>query len=192
MQLELTGELILKAYKLGIFPMGDEDGVVRWYSPDPRTIIELEQFHVSRRLARKCRHGDFEIKVDSDWHQIVAGCAARPATWISQSIYQAYTQLHYMGFAHCVGAYQDGVLAGGLYGVSLGGAFMGESMFHQVTDASKVCLVSLVQRLRQRGYVLLDCQYMTAHLAGFGAVTIARQEYLLRLQDALTRECSFD
>ncbi len=172
--------------------MGDEGGGIRWYSPDPRCVIELEKFHAPARLLRTCRKGGFSVRINSAWDQVIRECARRETTWITEEIIDAYTQMHEMGIAHSVEAYADGRLAGGLYGVSIGGAFMGESMFHLVTDASKVCLVYLVERLRDRGYALLDCQYMTEHLQKFGAVLIPREEYMRRLALALQLNCRFD
>jgi leucyl/phenylalanyl-tRNA---protein transferase len=189
---ELTPELILRAYSTGVFPMGGEDGEIRWYSPDPRCIFDLKQFHVAKRLARKCRQGIFDIRVNSAWDEVMAHCAERPSTWINADIVRAYTALHKMGFAHSVEAYCDGNLVGGLYGVALRGAFMGESMFHTVTDASKICLVFLVERLCERGFVLLDCQFMTRHLFALGALSIPRAKYIELLGDALKLKCRFD
>ncbi|HEY9714142.1 MAG TPA: leucyl/phenylalanyl-tRNA--protein transferase, partial [Chroococcales cyanobacterium] len=189
---EFTAELVIRAYASGIFPMGGEDGKIRWYSPDPRCVIDLEDFHISRRLARTYRQSKFEIKVNADWDGVLQGCAERDTTWITDDIYRVYTKLHRIGLAHTVEAYLDNQLVGGLYGVSIGGAFMGESMFHTATDASKVCLVYLVERLKERRFSLLDSQYMTSHLSRFGARLIAREEYLLRLHEALMRrECRF-
>ncbi len=192
MHLQLTPELLLRAYAMGVFPMGDESGAIAWYSPDPRCIFDLERFHVPRRLLRTIRQGGFEMAVNGAWSEVLRSCAERDTTWINEEICHAYTRLHEMGYAHTVEAYKDGKLAGGLYGVAIGGAFFGESMFHKVTDASKVCLVYLVERLKQRGFRLLDSQYMTSHLSTFGAVTISRQEYLLRLEQALRLDCRFD
>lgn len=186
---DFTPELIIRAYCMGIFPMGDEEGGIRWYSPDPRCIIDLNEFHASDRLTRTYRKGRYEVCIDTAWERVIRECAERETTWITDDVIEAYTQLHQMGIAHSVEAYAGGQLAGGLYGVSLGGAFMGESMFHRATDASKVCLVFLVERLRERGYVLLDCQYMTEHLRRFGAKLIPRDEYLRRLSHALSLSC---
>lgn len=172
--------------------MGDELGAISWYSPDPRCIFDLDSFHVPRRLARTCRQGIFDLRVNSAWSEVLKACADRDTTWINQEIYRSYSELHRLGYAHTVEAYKDGRLAGGLYGVALGGAFFGESMFHTVTDASKACLVYLVERLKERGFVLLDSQYMTSHLSTFGAVEISRAEYLQRLQAALRLDCRFD
>jgi leucyl/phenylalanyl-tRNA--protein transferase len=172
--------------------MGGDDGAIRWYSPDPRCIIDLDGFCPSKRLLRTYRKGGFELRANSAWDRVIRECAQRDTTWISDAIIRSYTELHRLGIAHSVEAYWDGQLAGGLYGVSVGGAFMGESMFHLVTDASKVCLVYLVERLKERGYVLLDCQYMTDHLRTFGAELISRDQYLARLNEALQLNCRFD
>lgn len=185
-------ELIVRAYAQGIFPMGDEYDEIRWYSPDPRCIIDLNEFHASRRLMRTYRSGIFEVRVNSAWHDVMRHCADRDTTWISTKIFEAYTSLHEAGLAHSVETYFEGQLVGGLYGVSIGGAFMGESMFHTKTDASKVAMVYLVERMKSRGYILLDCQYETEHLKTFGARLIPRSEYLQRLQEALQLDCQFD
>jgi len=171
--------------------MADEDGRIRWYSPDPRTIIDLDRFHISRRLARTIRQRKFEITVNRDFDGVVRGCAGREETWINDKIAAAYSALHRLGKAHSVEAYYEGNLAGGIYGVSLGGAFMGESMFTIVRDASKVCLGFLVGRLKERGYVLFDVQFTTPHLKRFGAVEISRREYMKRLEKALALPCRF-
>jgi len=184
-------ELLEEAYRQGIFPMADEDGRIRWYSPDPRTIIDLDRFHISRRLARTIRQRKFEITVNRDFDGVVRGCAGREETWINDKIAAAYSALHRLGKAHSVEAYYEGNLAGGIYGVSLGGAFMGESMFTIVRDASKVCLGFLVGRLKERGYVLFDVQFTTPHLKRFGAVEISRREYMKRLEKALALPCRF-
>jgi len=185
-------ELLEEAYRQGIFPMADEDGEIHWYSPDPRTVIELDRFHIPRRLAQTIRTKEFELVVDRDFEGVLRGCANRVETWISGEIAAAYTALHRIGKAHSVETYYDGKLAGGIYGVSLGGAFMGESMFTIVRDASKVCLAFLVGRLKERGYALFDVQFTTPHLKRFGAVEIPRGEYLRRLQKALKLTCRFD
>ncbi len=185
-------ELLEEAYRQGIFPMADEDGKIHWYSPDPRTIIELDRFHIPRRLAQTIRTKKFELVVDRDFEGVVQGCANRKETWISKEIAAAYTALYRIGKANSVEAYYEGNLAGGIYGVSLGGSFMGESMFTIVRDASKVCLAFLVERLKERGYALFDVQFTTPHLKRFGAVEIPRSEYLMRLQKALRLSCRFD
>lgn len=188
----LTPEVLVAAYAQGIFPM-DVDGEIQWFSPDPRTIIPLNGLHVSRRLARTCRSGRFEIRMNTAFEAVMRGCALRDeGTWISQEIIEAYTRLHRSGLAHSVETWQDGELAGGLYGVALGGAFFGESMFHYRTDASKVALVAAVERLRARGYALFDVQLTTSHLARFGAIEIPRRVYLARLRRAIQMDVRFE
>jgi leucyl/phenylalanyl-tRNA--protein transferase len=186
--------LLVAAYRQGVFPMAVEDGAIAWFSPDPRGVIPLETFHVPSRLARMVRRGMFEIRIDHDFERVIRACADRgddDGTWISEDIVEAYVELARLGLAHSVEAWQDEQLAGGLYGVHLGGAFFGESMFHRVTDASKVALVALVERLRARGFTLLDTQWITPHLEQFGAVEIPRAEYVRRLEDAIARPCRF-
>ena len=182
----LTAELVLDAYRRGIFPMG-QPGTSRvdWYAPDPRAVLPLDGFRVPRSLRRVCRSGRFEVVSDRDFDAVIDGCAQRPSTWISPAIRKAYVALHREGHAHSVEAYERGVLAGGLYGVRAGAAFMGESMFHRRTDASKVALVGLVALLRRQGFTLLDIQFMTPLLAGFGAREIPRAEYGRLLATAL-------
>jgi leucyl/phenylalanyl-tRNA--protein transferase len=187
----LTPELIVAAYCRGIFPMADEAGEIGWYSPDPRAVFPLDAFHVPRSLAKTIRRRTFEVRVDTAFEAVMRGCADRDLTWISEDIVRSYTALHRLGLAHSVEAWREGRLVGGLYGVSLGGAFMGESMFSRETDASKVCLVFLVERLRERGYVLLDSQMATEHLAKFGQIEIPRREYLRQLRAALKLERTF-
>ena len=190
--LPLTAEVLVSAYVQGVFPM-DVAGRIRWFSPDPRAVLPLEAFHLSQTLRQTMRGGGFEIRVDGDFERVMRLCAERSeGTWISEEILGAYCRLHAMGLAHSVEAWRRGELAGGLYGVAIGGAFFGESMFHRVRDASKVALAALVERLRARGYLLLDIQYMTAHLRRFGAVEIPRAEYLRRLEEALGLNCTFD
>jgi leucyl/phenylalanyl-tRNA--protein transferase len=190
-------DLLVSAYTSGWFPMAVGDGGIRWFSPDPRGIIPLDTFHVSRRLARVIRRGDFEIHVNRDFDAVIRACAEADrdeedaGTWIDAEIIESYTALHAAGYAHSVEVWQEGRLAGGLYGVAIGGAFFGESMFHHVTDASKVALVGLVERLRKRGYMLLDTQWTTEHLEQFGAIEIPRREYFKRLTAALQVDCSF-
>lgn len=174
--------------------MGDDSGGIRWYSPDPRCIFDLDDFHISKRLQRTYNQGNFEIGINTAWRQVLEHCSRRDTDagcWISDEIMDAYTRLHQLGFAHSVEVYREDKLIGGLYGVSLRGAFMGESMFHIERDASKIALVYLVQRLKRRGYTLLDTQYSTEHLSTFGARNIPRLEYLERLRDALQIDCSF-
>ncbi|MBN1342364.1 MAG: leucyl/phenylalanyl-tRNA--protein transferase [Phycisphaerae bacterium] len=189
---ELAPDILLSAYAQGIFPMAGPDGEIGWYSPDPRAVIPLDGFRVSRSLRQRCGQGLFEIRLDASFREVILACADRPeGTWINEDIVEAYCLLHELGFAHSVESWADERLVGGLYGVSLGGAFFGESMFHRATDASKVALVHLVERMRDREFVLLDVQFMTPHLRRFGAVEIPRNEYLERLQQALEIECAF-
>lgn len=171
--------------------MADEFGTISWYAPDPRCIFDLDHIHVPKRLARTYRSGMFEPKINTAWDQVIRLCADRDTTWISDEIISSYTQLHRLGYAHSVEVYKNGALAGGLYGVSIRGAFFGESMFHIETDASKVALLYLVEHMRERGMTLLDSQYMTTHLSKFGAVLIPKAEYMKRLERALNQNCSF-
>jgi len=183
--LPLTPDVLAAAYANGIFPM-DVEGTIQWFSPDPRAIIDLDRFHASRNLRQLYRSGRFEIRIDTRFGDVIRACADREdGTWISPEIIQAYTRLHELGLAHSVESWHGGELAGGLYGVALGGAFFGESMFHRRTDASKVALLALAERMRDRGFALLDVQFPTPHLEQFGAVEIPRAEYLERLKAAL-------
>jgi leucyl/phenylalanyl-tRNA--protein transferase len=191
----LDVSFLLRAYASGIFPMADESGEISWYSPDPRGVLEHANLRVSRSLSATMRRGYFTIRVDTAFEAVMRQCAAPRAdhegTWISEEFVQVYGQLHRLGFAHSVEAWRDGHLAGGLYGVAIGAAFMGESMFTRERDASKVCLVALVERLRSRGYLLHDTQMVTPHMASMGATYISRREYLRRLDRALCVRCSF-
>ena len=189
--MKLTPEILEACYRAGAFPMADSYGRIEFYRSDPRSVLEFEDLHVSRSLGRVIRKGTFEVRVDQDFDGVIRACADREETWISAELVDAYVRLHHTGKAHSVEAYADGELAGGLYGVSLGGAFMGESMFTRMRDASKVCLVYLVGRLKERDYELLDCQIQNPHLARLGAREISEQEYLWRLQQALSLERSF-
>jgi leucyl/phenylalanyl-tRNA--protein transferase len=189
----LDPALLVRAYRDGIFPMAVEGGEIAWFSPDPRGVIPLDTFHLPARLARVLRGGRFEIAADRAFEGVMRACAERrgEGTWISEDIVQAYLALHRLGLAHSIEAWRGGRLVGGLYGVHLGGAFFGESMFHRETDASKVALAGLVDRLMRRGFRLLDVQWLTPHLAQFGAVEIPRKMYLARLKHALEIECPF-
>lgn len=174
--------------------MAVEPGAIRWYSPDPRGIIPLDTFHAPKRLERIVRQGRFDVRVDSDFGAVIRACAARhdeEGSWIDDEIVESYCALHAAGIAHSIETWQDRALVGGLYGVALGGAFFGESMFHRVTDASKVALVALVERLRERGYRLLDTQWVTEHLSQFGAVEVSRRRYLRLLHEALKINATF-
>jgi leucyl/phenylalanyl-tRNA--protein transferase len=193
----LSVDLLVSAYASGWFPMAVGEGDIRWFSPDPRGIIPLDAFHTSRRLARVVSRGAFRIEINRRFTDVIRACALAErdpedaGTWIDREIVDSYCALHAAGYAHSVEAWQDNTLAGGLYGVALGGAFFGESMFHHATDASKVALVALVERLRQRGFTLLDTQWTTPHLEQFGAVEIPRGRYLKMLAKALAQDCRF-
>ncbi len=187
----LTPELMLGAYAVGLFPMAAdaEDEDLQWYDPDPRGVLPLQAFHLPRRLRRTVLSGRFDVTVDQDFLAVMKGCAApapgREQTWINSEIYRLFCALHEMGYAHSVECRQNGELVGGLYGVALGGAFFGESMFSRVTDASKVALVHLVARLRLSGFMVLDTQFGTDHLTRFGGVEIPAAEYKTTLERAV-------
>jgi leucyl/phenylalanyl-tRNA---protein transferase len=191
---ELTPELLLQAYACGIFPMAEnpEDPALHWYEPKRRGIIPLDGFHASRSLAKTVRSDAFEVVADRDFHGVIDACAApapgRENTWINGTIRKLYAALFEGGNCHTVEAYLNGVLVGGLYGVSIGKAFFGESMFHRETDASKVALVHLIARLKRGGFRLLDAQFVTKHLLSFGAIEIDRVLYQTLLAQALTGE----
>jgi leucyl/phenylalanyl-tRNA--protein transferase len=192
----LTPSVLLMAYRRGIFPMANEKGKIGWYDADPRAILPLDDsFHIPRSVARTIRRGRFEIRVDTAFRGVIKACAQptprRGKAWISREIIEAYSELHSLGFAHSVEAWLDGELVGGLYGVSLGGLFAGESMFSRVPDASKVALVHLTDRLRVGGFVLHDVQMTTPHLRNLGAITIPRDEYQRRLSEALKVQAIF-
>jgi len=190
----LTPEILLRAYAEGLFPMAERRGdpTLYWVSPEKRGIIPLDVFHVPRRLARTIRSNAFQVTSDRCFRQVMEACAApapgRTESWINDEILRLYTALHASGHAHSLECWHEGELVGGLYGVRLGAAFFGESMFSRQRDASKVALVHLVQGLKRGGFVLLDTQFITAHLARFGAIEIPRERYLLKLHDALNRE----
>jgi leucyl/phenylalanyl-tRNA--protein transferase len=185
---------LLEAYASGWFPMAVAPGVIRWYSPEPRGIVPLETFHVPQRLARTLRRRQFDVRVDTAFREVITACSRRiddEGNWIDDEILESYCALHLEGHAHSVETWQDGALVGGLYGVALGSAFFGESMFHRVADASKAALVGLVDRLRARGFTLLDTQWVTGHLAQFGAIEIPRRRYLRLLDEAIRRDVRF-
>lgn len=188
----LTADILLKAYAVGMFPMAEsaDDPNLFWVEPEWRGILPLDTFHLPHRLARVIRRDAFEVRIDTDFDAVINGCAApavgREKTWINGTIHQLYGELFSRGHCHTVEAWRDGELVGGLYGVSIGAAFFGESMFSTATDASKVALAHLVARLRAGGYRLLDTQFVTDHLARFGAVEIPRQVYSRRLAEAIT------
>lgn len=188
---EITPEILLRAYACGVFPMAEaaNDPTIHWVDPERRGVILPGRFHVPRSLAKTVRRGTFEMRVDTAFARVLDLCAepapGRRDTWINEPIRRLYLQLYRMGFAHSVESWKDGELVGGLYGVSLGGAFFGESMFSRETDASKVALVHLWDRLMAGGYRLLDTQFLTGHLSRFGAIEIDRAEYHRLLEDAL-------
>ena len=181
----IAPELLLQGYRLGVFPMAMEDDSIEWFSPDPRAILPLEDFHVPHGLRLLLRRRVFKTTIDKAFSEVIAACAEREDTWINPEIIESYTRLHELGNAHSVEAWKEGRLAGGLYGVAVGGAFFGESMFHSVTDASKIALVALVEHLRARKFVLLDTQWLTPHLQQFGGIEISRNHYLRVLRSAV-------
>jgi leucyl/phenylalanyl-tRNA--protein transferase len=190
---DLSPGRLLRAYRSGIFPWFGEEEPICWWSPDPRAIFELDGLHVSRRLARTLRSGKFRVTVNNDFAGVIRGCAVRPGegTWITPEMIDAYEEMHRLGHAHSVEAWSDDALAGGVYGVALGGLFAAESMFTRQRDASKVALVALRDRIRDRGFQLLDIQLSTPHTTRLGAVEIPREEYLRRLRKALAVKCGF-
>ena len=190
---QLTPALLLQAYRVGVFPMseGRNDPEVFWVDPKWRGVFPLDGFRISRSLRRRMRRDDYQISFDTDFSAVVAGCADRNETWINDTIFDLYQQLHLGGQAHSVEVWQDGKLVGGVYGVVIGGAFFGESMFSRATDASKLALAYLVDRLRMGGFVLFDTQFITPHLASLGAVEIPRSDYQKLLRAALTVPADF-
>ena len=187
----IEAEFLIKAYRMGIFPMAMEDGEIGWFSPDPRGIIPLDEFHVPHGLKRVLRRNVFELRVNGDFEAVMRGCAERDETWIDATILRSYGELHRLGYAHSVETWRKGKLVGGLYGVAIGGAFFGESMFSRESNASKVALVGLVERMRARGFLLLDTQWTNPHLTQFGCREIGREEYLERLRKALRQGVCF-
>ena len=193
----IPSALLVSAYSSGWFPMAIDTGEIRWYSPDPRGIIPLGGFHVPARLGRVIRSNRFRIEVDRQFEAVLRACALTdrhdddPGTWISPEIHASYVELHRLGIAHSVEAWENDQLVGGLYGVAIGGAFFGESMFHHAANASKVALAALVERMRARGFRLLDIQWVTPHLQQFGAIEIPRRKYLELLEDALSANAEF-
>jgi leucyl/phenylalanyl-tRNA---protein transferase len=193
----LDPELLLSAYASGVFPMAEsaDDPEIFWVQPDLRGIIPLDDFHVPSSLAKTIRRGVFEIRFDTAFAKVMQGCAqsnsTRPSTWINATIFEAYMKLFNRGHCHSVEAWNKDRLVGGLYGVSLGTAFFGESMFSRMTDASKVCLVYLVERLKSNGFTLLDTQFTTDHLKRFGAIDMSRKKYEKLLAAALTNQAKF-
>lgn len=187
----LPPDLIIHAYSQGIFPMAMPEGDIGWFSPDPRGVLPITDFHVPRGLRRTLKHNPFEVRCDSAFREVMRACADRRETWIDDQIVTGFCELHARGYAHSVETWRDGELVGGCYGVALGAAFFGESMFHRETDASKVALHGLIERLRIGGFDLLDVQWITPHLEQFGAHYIARDEYLEQLRISLKRVAVF-
>jgi leucyl/phenylalanyl-tRNA--protein transferase len=205
----ITADLLLSAYAAGVFPMAEsrEDPTIHWIDPRQRGIFPMPEapvpqsssqhrpdqgFHISRSLRRSLLHGGFHASADRDFTGVVTGCAERPQTWINAEIFELYQQLHRMGHAHSIEIWREDRLVGGLYGVTLGAAFFGESMFSRVTDASKVALAHTMHRLRAGGFILFDTQFLTAHLASLGAIEIPRQDYRRRLAKALSIKAHFN
>lgn len=194
---DLEPSTILDAYARGVFPtrfepFSDPKYPMFWWSPDPRAIIELERFRVSRRLARTYRSGKFRVSYNADFLGVIQGCSVRDeGTWITEDVIDAYVRLHRLGHAHSVEIWQGNELVGGTYGVAIGGFFAAESKFHRVTDASKIALIGLVRRLIEQGFTLLDIQMVTPHTARFGAEEIPRSTYLDRLQAAIAIPTTF-
>lgn len=195
--LEITPDLLLQAYRIGVFPMGEsrDDPKLYWLDPRMRAVLPLDAFHLSHRLARTVRSNRFEVTADTAFAETMRACAeprpGHPESWINEPIVDLYTALHARGHAHSVECRVEGRLVGGLYGVSVGAAFFGESMFSRERDASKVALVHLVARLIRGGFILLDCQFMTEHLRSFGAIEIARDDFKVLLAQAIDRPASF-
>ncbi|MBY5411973.1 leucyl/phenylalanyl-tRNA--protein transferase [Rhizobium leguminosarum] len=187
----ITPDILLRAYSIGLFPMAEsaDDPEIFWVEPELRGVLPLDHFHVSKSLAKMVRKKPFDIRFDHAFDQVIAACAeetsGRPSTWINRTIRSLYATLFGMGHAHTVEAWEGNELVGGLYGVSLGSAFFGESMFSRRTDASKICLVHLVDRLRERGFTLLDTQFTTEHLKTFGAIDVPKADYAAMLAAAM-------
>lgn len=189
---DLEPATLVAAYRQGVFPWPYDESAILWWSPDPRAILPLDALHVSRSLARTLRRGRFRVTLNAAFGAVIDGCAARPETWITPAMRAAYVRLHGLGWAHSVEVWaSDGTLAGGLYGVGIGGLFAAESMFHRATDASKVAVVALVQHARGVGTTLLDVQVPSEHLTTLGARAVSRAEYLTRLAAAVRRPVAF-
>ncbi|MBA4312793.1 MAG: leucyl/phenylalanyl-tRNA--protein transferase [Chlorobiaceae bacterium] len=185
-------EFLISAYAAGYFPMADSrEGEIGWYSPDPRAIIPLDKLKISRSLHQALNKNIFDLRIDTSFEQVMRCCSERKDTWISETIIQSYLKLFMFGYAHSVEAWKDEKLLGGLYGVSIGAAFFGESMFSRVKDASKVALVFLVNRLRENKFQLLDTQFITPHLKNLGAIEIPRSDYLILLKKAISKQRTF-
>lgn len=193
MATELTPDMLLRAYSVGIFPMAQsrDDPEVGWYDPRRRGVFPLDGFHISRSLARAIRRGDYRITINQDFAGVVTGCADREETWINADIFDIYLRLHRAGHAHSVELWAGDGLMGGVYGVTLGSAFFGESMFSRRTNASKIVLAWLIHRLRAGGFTLFDTQFLTPHLASLGAIEISRSEYRRQLAEAMQQSATF-
>lgn len=188
----IDSEFLLNAYCHGLFPMANErDGEIHWFSPEQRGIIPLDGFNISRSLRQTIRKKKFAVRINSNFEATIRACAEREDVWISETIIQSYLRLHKLGRAHSVECWNNEKLVGGLYGVAIGGAFFGESMFSRMTDASKVALIYLVKRMNERGFILLDVQYSTPHLLSLGCIEIPHLEYMQRLQKAVQLNCHF-
>ena len=189
----LSPERLLRSYRMGIFPWYEDSSPVLWWSPDPRAVLELDELHVSRRLARTLRRGEFQNTRDQAFERVIRGCAEvrDGETWITEDMVRGYTRFHELGYAHSVEVWQDERLVGGIYGVAIGAFFAGESMFYRERDASKVALVALVEHLREQRYAFLDLQILNDHTETLGGVEMPREVYLDRLRDAITQDVRF-
>ena len=187
----LDPDLLIQGYRLGVFPMATRDDSIEWFSPDPRAILPLENFHVPHALRRLMRRKTFEATIDKAFPEVIQSCAQRKNTWINHEIIDSYTRLHELGHAHSLECWQNERLVGGIYGVSIGGFFAGESMFHRVSNASKVALFHLVEHLRQQQFELFDIQMLTPITEQLGGSEVPRDTYLKRLTHAVEKECRF-
>jgi leucyl/phenylalanyl-tRNA--protein transferase len=192
MQEAITPEIVISGYTQGFFPMADEDdGQIYWHSPDPRAIIPFDNVKVPRSLRQSIRKHNYQIKINQNFEEVINFCAKRDSTWISSLIINIYTELNIMGFAHSVECYSEDELVGGLYGISIGGAFFGESMFNKKTDAAKACFYYLIKHISNRNFILLDSQYINPFTEQLGAIEIPKSNYLKLLNKALTLPCKF-
>jgi leucyl/phenylalanyl-tRNA--protein transferase len=188
----LSPELLISAYSRGYFPMPDQGSPdIIWLKPDPRAIIPLNAYHVSRSLQKIIKRANYQVTFNQDFLKVIEGCAHRPDTWITPEFKSAYHQLHQVGFCHSVEIWQEEELVGGTYGVAIRGAFFAESMFHKKANMSKIALYHLVEHLNEMGFLLLECQFVTKHLSSLGATSISDLEYMIRLEEALKQSCSF-
>lgn len=188
---DLEPATLIAAYRQGIFPWPFDEHELLWWSPDPRAVIPMDALRISRRLARTLRRGAFRVTINAAFDEVVAGCAAREQTWITPGMRRAYGRLHELGWAHSVEVWMEGALAGGLYGLAIGGLFAAESMFHHAPDASKIAMVALVQHACRVGVTLIDAQVPSAHITSMGAITLPRADYLARLAEAVDRPVRF-